>query len=195
MRKQLTPYQVYKKQRRKKILFEICFWFLVVSFLVISIIQLSVADSTNPEWVLFLKVTKIIQTVIIILQFPLLLLKFRSIGKFLVTRYRAEKKNKEEWKGVIVKKNRGMIDEVALSAKTKEASKSEIKKFKHNEQIAAALKIACGESLRGTPYYNIKDIMNSTEDKKVKIQKIVDILKSNNVELTKNIQILLKNIA
>ena len=96
---------------------------------------------------------------------------------------------------MIVKKNKGMIDEVALSAKTKEASKSEIKKFKHNEQIAAALKTNCGESLRGTPYYTIKEIMNSTEDKKVKIQKIVDILKSNNIELTKNIQILLKNVA
>lgn len=96
---------------------------------------------------------------------------------------------------MIVKKNRGMIDEVALSAKTKEASKSEIKKFKHNEQIAAALKTNCGESLRGTPYYTIKEIMNSNGDRKERIQKIVSILKQNNIEITKNIEILLKNVA
>lgn len=191
----LTPYQIYKKKRRKKILFEIFFWFLVISFLVISIIQLFVVDHTSKEWRLFLKITRIFQTIIIVLQFPLLLLKFRSIGKFLITRYKSEKKNKEEWKEVIVKKNKGIIDEVALSIKTKEASKSEVKRFKHNEQIAIALKSNCGEMLRGTPYYAIKEVMNSNVDKKERIQKIVDILKQNNIELTKNIRILLKNIA
>lgn len=94
-----------------------------------------------------------------------------------------------------MKKNNGIINEVALALKTKEAGRSNVKRFKHNEQIASALKLNCGESLRGTPYYVIKEIMNSNEDRKIKVQKIVEILKQNNITINNNIKILLKNIA
>lgn len=184
--------QYSSKKRKWKIFWEVVFWLLVLLFLALSITKI-VLNGMGDEHSVILKVINALQTIILAIQMPLMLLKLRSTTFYFIERNRLRKELLG--KGVIVKKHKKIIDEVALAIKTKEASKSEVKRIRHNEQIAIALKANCGDLLRGTPYYMIKDLMNDNGDRKERLEKIVDILRDNNITLTKNIKILLKNIA
>lgn len=178
--------------KKLKVFWEITFWLLVLVFLALSITKIVLSEQ-GDENSLVLRIINSLQTVILAIQMPLMLLKLRSTVFYFIQRNRIRKEL--NGKGVSMKKHdKVIINEEILNAQKEEASKSEIKKLKHNTLIAYALKEMCGEQLRGTPYYQIKEIMVQDEDRKPRIQKIVTLLKASDVVITDNIKTLLKSM-
>lgn len=191
-----STYNIYKRKRTKKILLEVLFWISLLIFfsLAMANIVLIARGENTEQAVAYMKIFSIIQTIMVLLQIPLTILKIRTTVHFLIVKNKRNKKN--QIKEIYNMKHNKAINEPFLKIKTLNARKDPQKQAAHNEKIANAIYILSGEFLRGAPYYELKELMNNNDiNIKDRQKATVDLLLKSNVKLTDDIKILIKSIA